>query len=171
MKQMVVNQISRAGSTCIKEIELGNKIINSLQTLPKLQSKSDVKIFFDGELSIPQFDGVVLDLWSIQELAKILFVGDGQRRLEDNGIAVTKAKYRMDEKAIIIDPNSEEIHYPYPLGKDKTTGMKTSRLDAILSLKKFPSPIKEVFTSYSKDAAWSTLESKNMILSYIDWYI
>jgi hypothetical protein len=171
MRQILVNPICRAGSTCLKEIDVGGKVIRSIQTLPKLQSKSDVRLFFDKENIIPDFDALVLDLWSLPELSKALFIGKGQRRVEDNEIAITPVKMKMDEKVVIIDPSSEEYHYPYPLKKDPINGNRLTRRDAILSLKGYPMPVKQVFNEFGKDAGWRTLEAKNLLLSYVDWYI
>jgi hypothetical protein len=78
---------------------------------------------------------------------------------------------KMDKKVIIIDPNSEEYFFPYPLKKDKESGNKTNRLDAIFSIKSFPKQVREVFSEYGKEAAWQTLESRKLLLSFVDWYV
>jgi hypothetical protein len=171
MKQVIINQVCRAGSTSIKEIELGGKIINTIGTLPKLQSRSDIELFFGRKSKVPTFDGVVLDLCSLHDISRSLFVGEGQRRLDDNEIAVTREKLLMDEKAIFIDPNSEEYHYPLMIRKEKITGNSRSRLDSILSLQKYPSAVKAVFIGHRGDTAWRELESKKLLLSYVDWYV
>lgn len=171
MSEMLINHVYRAGSVCVKEIEIGRKVIRTVQTLPKLQSRGDIRLFLDNPQEVPDFDGVVLDFWSLSDLRPSLFVGDGQRRLEDNMIAITPAKVKMGEKVLIIDPNTEEFHNPYPLGKDKNTGIKKTRLSNILGQKGCPQSIAQIMNETKKDGAWRTIEARNLLLSYVDWYI
>ena len=170
MKHIVINQIVRAGSTSLKEIELGGKVLSTIRTLPKLQKKSDLELFFGRTSSETRFEGVALDLWSLNDLSKSLFIGDGQRRLDNNEIAITREKALMDEKAIIIDPNSEEYCHPL-LHHVEKNGEKVTRLDFIFLLSKFPTQVKEIFKTRKHDDAWHELESRKLLLLYIDWYV
>ncbi len=177
MRHVVVNHIVRVGSTCIKEIEIGGKILNTIGTLPKLQSRKDLELFFGRSPSEMHTEGVVLDLWNLHELSKSLFIGEGQRRLDNNEIAITRAKEMMDEKAIIIDPSSEEYSYPrlHHTEKDKKNrenkGRKVNRVDLIFSLSKFPTQVRDVFKDRKPNDAWHELESRKLILVYVDWYV
>ncbi len=171
MKQILINPVQRAGSTCVKEIEVGNKFIKSVQTLPKLQTKKDIEVIFAEDKNQIDFDGVVLDLWSSSDMGKSLFVGKGQRRLDDNAIALTPTKMKMDEKVIIIDPNTEEYHFPYFLKTDKVTDTKLSRLDKVFGLKSYPAKFKDVFTDYKGNGGWLTANERNLLLSYVDWHV
>ena len=118
MVEMIINHLDRVGSASVKEISIGKKSLKTIQTIPKLQIKSDIQLFMDNLDILPEFSGLVFDLWSLPKLYQAIYLEEGQLRLDSMEQASKPTKKMIDDRVLFLDPNTEWYRYKYPVKND-----------------------------------------------------
>lgn len=168
MGQILINPLERVGGAALKEISIGKKALKTIQTVPKFQTKSDMVLFEKNLNTTPQFEAVALDLYTIPTIYPQINLTEGQVRLDDWSIAVSPIRKMLDDRILLIDPNTEWYRYNYPITK------YSSIRSEIMNQRGFPQQIKEIFQEQGKDGhdrAWREMNKRNWILSFVSWHV
>jgi len=167
VNQILINPLERVGGAALKEITIGDKVLKTIQTVPKFQKKLDI-ILFDKHLKeLPSFGGIVLDLWSLPKTYCGVDLPANQGSLDDKVQPVTPLRRMLDDKVFFIDPNTECYRYQFPM----TDGTRQSK---IMNQRGFPRAVKDVFSARGTkghNVAWKEVQEKKQILAFVSWHV
>ena len=167
MNQILVNPLERVGGMALKEITIGDKVLKTVQTIPKLQTKSDILLFDQHRKELPPFGGAALDLWSLPSMYCGVDFDGNQGAIDDKVRPVTPLRRILDDKLLFIDPNMEAYRYRFPV-KDE------SRLSKIMSQRGYPKAVRHIFEAKGTsghNAAWKAVQEQKQLLALVSWQV
>jgi hypothetical protein len=164
VNQILVNPLERVGGTALKEITIGEKILKTIQTIPKLQKRSDIALFEKHIKNLPSFEGIALDLWSLPRTCLGVDIRSKQATLDNRVQPVSALGRLLEDRVLFIDPNTESYRYRFP----ESDGTRQSM---IMDQRGFPQAVRETFNFKNHNAAWKDLREKKQILAFASWHV